>query len=107
MATCRRAGFSPNVFYEPDIMNSVIFLVESGLGVSLVPDSLGTRNHPNVVLRPIKPASSKIPLCAFWPKAEEAPAVKAFLEVLRAAKPEIRKKMQSFQFVGTDEVPKG
>jgi DNA-binding transcriptional LysR family regulator len=102
MATCRRAGFSPNVMYEPDVMNSVIFLVESGLGVSLVPDSLATRNYPRVVLRPIKPTSSRIPLCAFWPNSIEVPAVDAFMEVLRSAKAEIRKKMQCFRLTATD-----
>jgi DNA-binding transcriptional LysR family regulator len=96
MATCRRAGFSPNVAHEPDIMNSVMLLVESGLGVSMVPFSVRNANHPKVVLRPIKPASSKIPLIAFWPKSVDAPILDAFLSVLRAAKAEIRKKMETY-----------
>jgi DNA-binding transcriptional LysR family regulator len=96
MATCRRAGFSPTVAHEPDIMNSVMLLVESGLGVSMVPISVRNANHPKVVLRPIKPVSAKIPLIAFWPRFVDAPILDAFLGVLRAAKAEIRKKMETY-----------
>jgi DNA-binding transcriptional LysR family regulator len=95
MATCRRAGFSPHVIHEPDIMNSVLLLVESGLGVSLVPSNVRNASHPRVALRPIKPASARMPLIAFWPKSADAPILDAFLGVLREAKAEIRKKMET------------
>jgi len=95
MATCRRAGFSPNVIHEPDIMNSVLLLVESGLGVSLVPSNVRNASNPRVALRRIKPASARMPLIAFWPKSVDAPIVDAFMGVLRAAKAEIRKKMET------------
>jgi DNA-binding transcriptional LysR family regulator len=95
MATCRRAGFSPNVIHEPDVMNSVMLLVESGLGVSLVPANVRNASHPGVALRPIKPASARMPMIAFWPKLVDAPILDAFMGVLRAAKEEIRKKMET------------
>src|SRR5947207_1624210 len=37
IATCRRAGFLPKVAFELEMMNTVIFAVESGLGISLLP----------------------------------------------------------------------
>src|SRR6266566_208879 len=37
VAMCCRAGFSPQVRHEPDLMTTVFVMVESGLGVSLVP----------------------------------------------------------------------
>lgn len=87
---CRRAGFSPRIVNEPNFMATVITLVESGLGVSLIPYCVRTLNRPHVVLRPITPKSKPIPLCAVWLKSSQNPALAAFLEVLRAAGPEIR-----------------
>ena len=84
MSTCRKAGFLPKAILEFEEMSSVILAVESGLGVSL---SLGfvrgmlTRDS---VVRQIKPASSKIPLCAVWAAGPQEPVVKSFVEVLRA-----------------------
>jgi LysR substrate binding domain. len=37
IAVCRRAGFSPRIVNEPDFMATVLTLVESELGISLVP----------------------------------------------------------------------
>jgi DNA-binding transcriptional LysR family regulator len=87
---CRRAGFSPRIVNEPNFMATVITLVESGLGVSLIPYCVRTLNRPEVVIRPITPKSVPILLCAIWLKSSQNPALAAFLEVLRAAGPEIR-----------------
>jgi DNA-binding transcriptional LysR family regulator len=94
IAVCRRAGFSPNIISEYDGMSSVMVSVESGLGVSVVPGCVGHLNNPGAILRPIKPASSRLPLCAIWSKSANAPVVDCFLEALRITKPAIRKKME-------------
>jgi len=94
MATCRRAGFSPNVIHQPDSMSNVMLFVESGLGVSLVPGCVRNLNHPNATIRPIKPASPRIPLCAIWPITTHAPVLESFLVVLRATKTDIKKQME-------------
>src|SRR5580658_9496735 len=79
---CRRAGFSPHIVNEPNFMATVMTLVESGLGVSLIPHCVRTLNRPHVVIRPIAPKSGPIPLCAVWQKSSRNPALAAFLEVL-------------------------
>jgi DNA-binding transcriptional LysR family regulator len=89
LATCRRSGFSPKVVSEPNFMATVITLVESGTGISLVPGSVRSLNRPYVVIRQIAPSSSAIPLCLVWPKGNGNPAVAAFLEVVKSLKPEI------------------
>lgn len=94
IAVCRRAGFSPNIISEYDQMSSVMVFVESGLGVSVVPGCVGHLNNPGAILRPIKPASSRLPLCAVWSKSASAPVVDCFLEALRITKPAIRKIME-------------
>jgi DNA-binding transcriptional LysR family regulator len=93
-ATCRKAGFSPKVILEFEEMSSVIMAVESGLGVSLTLGFFGGLLSRGSVLRQIKPASEKIPLCAIWPASSQEPVLESFLGTLRARKPTIKKKME-------------
>lgn len=94
IATCRRAGFAPNVIREPNLMTSVMLFVESGLGVSLVPGCLRNLNHPRAILREFTPASALIPLHATWPVTLHSPVLDSFLELLLESKPEIQKEME-------------
>ena len=94
IATCRRAGFSPRIINEPNFMATVMTLVESGLGVSLIPRCVRTLNRVHVVIRPISPKSARIPLCIAWRKSEKSPIVAAFLDNLRAAAGQIRAQME-------------
>jgi DNA-binding transcriptional LysR family regulator len=93
-STCRKAGFSPKVILEFEEMSSVIMAVESGLGVSLTLGFFGGLLSRGSVLRQIKPASDKIPLCAIWPANAQEPVLESFLETLRERTPTIRKKME-------------
>jgi len=93
IAVCRRAGFSPRIVNEPDFMATVLTLVESGLCVSIVPRCVASLNRP-VLIRSIIPKSAQIPLCVVWRKSSDNPAMLAFLEVLRASRPTIRKQME-------------
>jgi len=73
----------------------VMTLVESGLGVSLIPYCVRSLNRPYVAIRPITPKSAEIPLCATWLKSNHNPALMGFLEVLRSARPAIRTQMEA------------
>ncbi len=94
ISSCRRAGFSPRVVNEPNFMATVMTLVESGLGVSLIPRCVRSLNRPHVRIRPITPKSGPIPLCAVWRKTGENAVLAAFLDILRKATPQIRAKME-------------
>jgi DNA-binding transcriptional LysR family regulator len=93
IAVCRRAGFSPRIVNEPDFMATVLTLVESGLCVSIVPRCVASLKRP-LLIRSIIPKSAQIPLCVVWRKSSDNPAMLAFLEVLRASRPKIRKHMK-------------
>src|SRR5207244_4537178 len=95
IGVCRRARFSPRIVNEPNFMATVMTLVESGLGVSLVPRCVRSLNRSQVVIRPITPKSAPIPLCVAWRKSADNPALAAFLEILRAATPSIRTQMET------------
>jgi DNA-binding transcriptional LysR family regulator len=94
IAVCRRAGFSPRIVNEPDFMATVMTFVESGLGISLVPRCVRTLNRPGVVIRRISPKSPRIPLCIAWRKSAQNPVLTAFLEIVRTARPAIRRQME-------------
>ena len=94
IATCRRADFSPRIVSEPNFMATVMTLVESGLGVSLIPRCVRSLNRVHVAIRPISPKSARIPLCVAWRKSEKSPIIAAFLDTLRAATKQIRAQME-------------
>jgi DNA-binding transcriptional LysR family regulator len=89
---CHQAGFTPDVRHETDLMTTVFLLVESGLGVSLVPSRVRGLEHQKTVRRPLTVRSNSLCLCAIWPRRSQNPTVEAFLEILRAEIPTIRKK---------------
>ena len=95
IATCRRAGFSPRVILEPSYLGTVITLVESGLGVSLVPGCARTLSQKTVAFRPLAARSKPIPLCVTWPRAIDSPIVEGFLETLRSQEFLIKKQMEN------------
>src|SRR6267142_2607255 len=92
---CRRAGFSPRIANEANFMATVMTLVESGLGVSLIPRCVRSLNRPHVAIRPITPKSAPIPLWATWRKVADNPALAPFLEILRTAIPRIKAQMET------------
>jgi DNA-binding transcriptional LysR family regulator len=96
VATCCRAGFSPNVRHEPDLMTTVFLLVESGLGVSLVPGCARGLEQQKTIRRPLAVQSNPMCLCAIWPRGSQSPTLKAFLDILRAQKPAIQKQIAAF-----------
>ncbi|MFY9986698.1 MAG: LysR family transcriptional regulator [Chthoniobacterales bacterium] len=88
---CRQAGFTPDVRHETDLMTTVFLLVESGLGVSLVPSRARGLEQQKTLRRPLTVQSNSLCLCAIWPRRSQSPTVEAFLEILRAQIPAIRK----------------
>jgi DNA-binding transcriptional LysR family regulator len=83
VAMCCRAGFSPQVRHEPDLMTTVFVLVESGLGVSLVPGCARGLQQQKTIRRPLTVQSKPMPLCAVWPRSSQSPTLEAFLDILR------------------------
>lgn len=93
VAMCCQAGFSPQVRHEPDLMTTVFVLVESGLGVSLVPGYVRGFERQKTIRRPLTVQSKPMPLCAVWPRGSQSLTLEAFLDVLRAQKPAMQKQI--------------
>jgi DNA-binding transcriptional LysR family regulator len=54
VAACRTAGFSPRVVQEASQVTSIVNLVASGLGVSILPASMQHMHTEGVMFRPIQ-----------------------------------------------------
>jgi DNA-binding transcriptional LysR family regulator len=75
-AACRSAGFAPDVVYEAPNDHSLVALVATGLGVSLVPTCTSNLRIPGATFRPIDPPSAAAVMSAALPDARPTePAV--------------------------------
>jgi DNA-binding transcriptional LysR family regulator len=81
IACCVDAGFAPNVVQNATQWQSVVALVETGLGVSLAPASVEKVRLPGVVYRRLGRLTTSITVCA--PEEKTSRAVSGFMEVLR------------------------
>jgi DNA-binding transcriptional LysR family regulator len=86
MASCEAAGFAPNVVQEATQIPTIVALVESGLGVALVPQVMKGHREPQVVYRELQDAREGTPttLALAWLEGGESPAAQRFIEMTRA-----------------------
>jgi DNA-binding transcriptional LysR family regulator len=80
---CSRAGFTPRVVDEADMMQTVLTLVDAGEGVALVPACVSNLRGGGIVLRPVQPDTVRIPLVMVWPAGPESPTLGPFLDLVR------------------------
>lgn len=85
MALCQWAGFVPQVAQEATQVPTVLALVESGLGVALVPAVMRGQREPGVVYRELGdlPQSGETALALAWQSGMETPAAQRFIELAR------------------------
>lgn len=84
LLACQHAGFVPKVQQEAVQVQTVVSLVESGLGVALVP-SVATRHAmPRVVFRQVfgPGANTEIGIALLWRPDTETPAARRFRQTL-------------------------
>lgn len=80
MQACQQAGFIPRITQEAIQIQTVLALVESGLGVALVPSIMQRFVSDKIVYRPFKdfPASASIGLALAYMADSESPATNRF-----------------------------
>jgi LysR family hydrogen peroxide-inducible transcriptional activator len=82
LSFCDRAGFKPKVFIQSSQLDTVLAMVETGMGISLVPAiARGSFRHRKVILRPLRPEKLTRKICLAWPK--QLMPTKAFTAFLR------------------------
>jgi DNA-binding transcriptional LysR family regulator len=83
MRFCRDHGFTVRIRHEVEHPFSVLTLVAAGLGISLVPASAVSNERGGVRHRPLHPAGPAVELAVAWRRGHHAPALDAFLQVVR------------------------
>ncbi len=82
MGCCREQGFEPRIRLETHLQQTIVNLVAEGLGVSLVPQSLGRMELPGAVFRPVAGAR-QVEQGMIWSAHNENPCLAGFLETAR------------------------
>jgi DNA-binding transcriptional LysR family regulator len=77
---CRLGGFEPDIRFEVQLQQTVLSLVDEGVGVALVPSSMRKAQLAGVVFRPLVDAPLIEQVLA-WSPANRNPCLERFLEL--------------------------
>ena len=91
---CTNAGFSPKVECKPNLMQTVLTLVAAEQGVSIVPACVRNLRSDGVRFYRLQPDEVRVELVAAWKKETPSVALRAFLDLIHAKGPMIRKKAE-------------
>jgi DNA-binding transcriptional LysR family regulator len=83
VSACAAAGFEPRVVQRTTRLSTVICLVASGLGITLVPASATMLHVAGIVLREVHSPRIKIPLSLITRSGHRAPALTPFIAAVR------------------------
>ncbi|MEZ5419108.1 MAG: LysR substrate-binding domain-containing protein [Vicinamibacterales bacterium] len=83
MRLCQRAGFTPSVVQESREVYTTVGLVGTGVGVTVIPETVQRMSWKGVVYKPIPRASVRLSMVR--PSGPVKPVVEAFLTVARKA----------------------
>jgi DNA-binding transcriptional LysR family regulator len=85
MALCEKAGFKPRVVQEANGVVAIVGLVASGIGISILPESVKSVALEGVVYRPLRDRDAVVPLMLAFRESENAVAVSRFVTHVRKA----------------------
>lgn len=91
---CNKAGFSPRVECEPNLMQTVLTIVEADQGVSIVPACVRNLRSDRVRFYRLQPDDVRVELVAAWRKQAPSVALCAFLGVIDKKLPFVRQKAE-------------
>ena len=85
---CRKAGFTPRVFIQSSQLDTVLGMVETGQGISLVPAMAKKAfRHRKVVFRSLRPERLSRKISLAWSRQQTpSRAFTAFVELCKSAK---------------------
>ena len=94
LGMCNDAGFSPRIENEPDMMQTILSLVEAEEGVSILPACVRNLRSDGVRFYRLQPDNVRIELVAACKKEMPSAVVRAFLDLINANASKIRKKAE-------------
>jgi DNA-binding transcriptional LysR family regulator len=81
MGLCREAGFEPRVVQASRELYTTVSLVEAGVGITVVPESIRKMGWSGVRYLPLEGVETRIDMA--WPAERSRPVVQSFLELVR------------------------
>lgn len=84
MATCRRAGFTPDVRHLANSITTQLTMVACGLGVTLVPQASAWSPHPGTFYRPLADEADLVELSLVTRSGPDEPLVREFIRTAAA-----------------------
>jgi DNA-binding transcriptional LysR family regulator len=93
-AMCQKAGFCPRVDCQPNMMQTVLSLVEAEQGVSIVPACVRNLRSDGVRFYRLQPDYVRVELVAAWKKTNSSVVLRGFLELIDANAAQIRSKAE-------------
>jgi DNA-binding transcriptional LysR family regulator len=81
MATCRRAGFTPDVHHLANTITTQLTMVACGLGVTLVPNTAAQAIPSPTVHRPLTDDTDLVELSLVTRSATDEPLVREFIRI--------------------------
>lgn len=94
ITACQKAGFNPRVDNQPNMLQTVLSLVEAEQGVSIVPACARNLRSNAIRFYRLQPDDVRIELVAVWKKENASVVLQSFLDLLDANAPYIRKEAE-------------
>lgn len=82
ITACGNVGFSPSITHESNAMQTVLTLVECGLGISVAPSCIRHLNSEGCICIPLKSVTEGVALEVHYKTKPEQKAVQNFVELL-------------------------
>jgi DNA-binding transcriptional LysR family regulator len=83
LAVFRAAGITPAIEQEAIQMQTIVSLVSAGMGIALVPQSVGNLRRTGVEYRPLAQATPLVETGLAWRRDNTSPVLKGFLDLMR------------------------
>lgn len=83
---CANNGFSPNIVSEPRLLSTVLMLVDTGMGIAILPKSLKLYSSPSLHFVDIEGDQDEYELVVAWKKTNMNKSISLFLNELEFAK---------------------
>ncbi len=94
IAMCQKSGFYPRVENQPNMLQSMLSLVEAEQGVSIVPACARNLRSNGVRFYRLQPDDVRVELVAAWKSANQSVVLRAFLELIDINAEQIRSKAE-------------
>lgn len=83
LSVFRTAGITPVIGQEAIQMQTIVSLVSAGMGIALVPQSVGNLRRQGVEYRPLAQFTPLVETGLAWRRDNESPVLKGFLDLVR------------------------